>query len=752
MSRMQIGNLNYSIKADTTQLNESATLTRQQMRDVRRVMEETKDPAQRLQEQIDRLTTIFQMGAITAEQYEAAVANVHARSPEGQEKERLRLEAEAEAKRKAAEAEAEYQSRLREGEAISRSVRTAEEARNDTIEDLTRHLREGTITQETFNRRMDQLDTDKIRRLKEEEERHNEALREAKRLTQEVETEEEQRARRLDHLNDLMRRGYLTQDAYNRQLDRIRQPNLMGGLRDAARDLSSSMPGVSQATSAFAAAGGGAAAGALAVGLGAVIAAGAGVIYTMHQISEQSREIDTITDSASKLGMTFSELGTLRLSLSQTSGLDEGAIDNALQRMTVGLHEANTKQAGGVFDSLQAMGLDAGELLKRGPVDALKEIMAHTQELQSPTDQLIVAYELFGKQGAALVSSLRDGPEELERMAQWAEQTGMNLSQAQAEGVGAANDAWEEMQMITTGMFRQMSAELAPVFQVIAEYVKSGSGEFSAMKDMLPGIIDMTAQFAGWLYDGYEVVDLTRKTLWNMTQLDFSQIGVDIANALDFGTGQRNLEAITKARQDAMTAAAEKQRNKENSDSVLAEHERKKEAEKRAIEEKKAKEREALQEQRAKEREAEQERKAAEREAEQEKKRVAQEADAERVKSFQEADKLLEKHKEGYALAKQMAQIDDLRMKGMLTGRDHAMMKQKLVEDEAAKDVKRAEAKTATRGSAEEYEIFRAMQSQTTDKQIIEMREQKTLMKINNENIARLVRAVEGGKKPMRIR
>jgi hypothetical protein len=677
MSRTQIGNLNYSIKADTSQLNEAATLTRQQMRDVRRVMEETKDPAHRLQEQIDRLTTIFNLGAITAEQYEAAVANVHARSPEGLEK---------------------------------------------------------------------------ARRLKEEEDRHNDTLREAKRLMQEVETEEEQRARRLDHLNDLLRRGYLTQDAYNRQLDRIRQPNLMGGLRDAARDLSSSMPGVSQATSAFAAAGGGVAAGALAAGLGAVIVAGAGVAYTMHQISEQSREIDTITDSASKLGMTFRELGTLRLSLSQTSGLDEGSIDNALQRMTVGLHEANTKQSGAVFDSLQAMGLDAGELLKRGPVEALKEIMAHTQELQSPTDQLVVAYELFGKQGAALVSSLRDGPEELERMAQWAEQTGMNLSQAQAEGVGAANDAWEEMQMITTGMFRQMSAELAPVFQVLAEYIKDGSGEFSAIKDSFPAIIDMTAQFAGWLYDGYEVVDLTRKTIANMISLDFSQIGTDFANAFDFGTGQRNLEAITKARQDAMTAAAEKQRINENSESVLAEHERRKEAEKRAIDEKKAKEREALQEQRAKEREAEQERKAAEREAEQERKRIAQEADAERVRSFQEADKLLEKHKEGYALAKQMAELDDLRMKGMLTSRDHAMMKQKLVEDEAAKDVRRAEAKTATRGSADEYEILRSMQSLQTDQQIVEMRKQETLLKISNDKLDRLVRAVEGGKKPMRIR
>ena len=276
--------------------------------------------------------------------------------------------------------------------------------------------------------------------------------------------------------------------------------------KSGASDVAKAIPGVGQVTSSVSSlasslSGAAAAAGpvGIAIAAGAAVALG-GVValgFAWHNVSEEMKRIDEISDSAQKLGMTFRDLSNVRLSLSETSGLDQGAIDNAMQRMQVGLADASSKQSGDLFDKLAASGLDAGELLKMGPAKALEEISAKTRDLKNPTDQLVLAYELFGKQGAALVTSLREGPDAMRSMADFADKVGMNLTQAQAEGVGAANDAWGRLEMVATGAWRQISAEAAPVLEVIYNAIADGTSEFSVYLDYLPAIVDSTAATNG---------------------------------------------------------------------------------------------------------------------------------------------------------------------------------------------------------------------------------------------------------------
>jgi hypothetical protein len=322
-----------------------------------------------------------------------------------------------------------------------------------------------------------------------------------------------------------------------------------------------------------------------AVLVGGIVAVG----MAWHNVSEEMKRIDEISDSANKLGMTFRDLSNMRLSIGESSGLDAGTIDSAMQRMQVGLAEASSKQSGDLFDKLAASGLNAAQLLKQGPAKAMEEIAAKTQALQSPTDQLLLAYELFGKQGAAIVSSLRDGPGAMQEMAAYADRVGMNLSQAQAEQVGAANDAWDRMGMVATGAWRQIAAEASPVLTVIYESIAEGTSQFSVYLQYLPAIIDGGAMFAGTLADVYELASLVQTTLHNITTLNWTEVGKDIESAFTFDRGAKNVAAIQKARDEAAEQARNKDKFRTESESVFAEAERKKELAKEQAEiEKKA--------------------------------------------------------------------------------------------------------------------------------------------------------------------
>jgi hypothetical protein len=734
-------------------------------------MEETKSPAAVLQDQLDRLTTIFDAGAITAEQYEKAVANVHAKSPAGieaankLEQERAKaIEDAAAAAEEAARVERERQAVLDRGAAVTKSYLTEEERHESQMRELKLLLDQNAITQETYNRAaarapgLVRATADAERNAASAERERNEAMKRGESIMRDVMTDEERHAENLKELKRLLDQNAISQDTYNRAADRSRrthlgdgpQRNLGGGLKEMAADVSQSLPGVASASRLFAAAGGGAAAASLAAGLGAIVAVGVGTAHVISKVNEQAREIDTVSDAAAKLGMSFRDLNTARLSLSQTSGLDTGAIDNSLQRMQVGLHEAKTTGKGDVAETMEKLGLDAGQLLKAGPVEALEQIMEKTRELKNPTDQLMVAYTLFGKQGAALVSSLRDGPEELQRMATWADQVGLNLTEAQAAGVGAANDAWEEMQMITTGMYRQIAAELAPVLQVVAEYVMSGSGAFSSMKDFIPPIVDGTAYFAGSLYDAYEAADLTRKMLHNIITLNFSQIGTDIEKAVDFGTGARNVAAIQKARDEAAAKAFQAQQEKElakNAEAVWEKSEQKKaqlsernqaiESQRDAVKKTAAEKLEAdrkaaldLEKQKIKERE----------QAEQ--KRIQAETQA-HERAVQLAESLHSKYTKNFDLSKRLSDVDDLRKRGLINQKDHSKFRDELLEEEARKDTKRATVATATRGSTEEYALVKQGQDNKIDQQLVEHRKQTLIHQHNQRELASIRKALE---------
>lgn len=334
---------------------------------------------------------------------------------------------------------------------------------------------------------------------------------------------------------------------------KIDRPAIAGGVRLPpvipqvnASGVTSAMGGVS---AAGVAAGAAVAAAFVAVGV-AVIGAAA----TIRGVRDQMGEIDATADAAKRLGFEFNELVQLRMAIGRSTGMDDSQIDSALSKMQLNLQAAKSG-SGALAEQLKSLGLDAGQLLEAGPVEAMKQISAAAQQMKSPIDQNRLAFDLAGKAGVALAQSLRDGPEAIDEAATKAKQLGLTLSQAQTEQVGAANDAWEDMQLIATGVFRQIAAEVSPVITAISTSITDVGMSFGGWQSALPTIVDNTVLFTGAVYDAYELVTGVYTTLYKLSNLDFSGAGETIKSALDVSTGVNMLAKVQEAR-DAAAAAA----------------------------------------------------------------------------------------------------------------------------------------------------------------------------------------------------
>lgn len=279
----------------------------------------------------------------------------------------------------------------------------------------------------------------------------------------------------------------------------------------------------------------------------ATAAVAAGV--TIRGVREQFLVIDEMAKSASAAGVAFRELAAFRFAGGE-AGLGPEQADKALAKMQVTLTEAR-KNGGALDQQLRALGLDAGQLLQAGPIEAMKQLSTATVGLKSPADQLTLAYKVFGKEGLAVLNVLKGGPDALSASLQVAEQLGLTLSDSQAKQVEAANDAWGRMELIATGAFRQIAAEVSPVITIIVESITGVATGFSGWQTYLPPIVDSLAMVAGNLYDVVELANSFWIALAKASAWDFSGAAESLRAGLDFGTGSDLVSSIQQARDQA---------------------------------------------------------------------------------------------------------------------------------------------------------------------------------------------------------
>jgi hypothetical protein len=206
------------------------------------------------------------------------------------------------------------------------------------------------------------------------------------------------------------------------------------------------------------------------------------VTASLRKVGDELERIDKIAKTSRKLGLLTKDLIGIRFAAAEMSGMAEGQVDVALQRMTRRLADAASKskdfslsmdgqvvKLSGVRAALKKVGLSAEELNAKGPAAAFRDISDAMKELENPADKLLLSFQLFDTEGAALATTLSGGSEAIDQMQQKAESLGLTFSDLEANKVEAANDAMFELKATFGSIATEITFLLIPAIDALTD-------------------------------------------------------------------------------------------------------------------------------------------------------------------------------------------------------------------------------------------------------------------------------------------
>lgn len=223
------------------------------------------------------------------------------------------------------------------------------------------------------------------------------------------------------------------------------------GLAKAAKPLKRFSAGIARGIGQFAKYG--VAAGAVAIGGMALL------------VKSQLASIDATAKLSDRLGIATEDLQRLRHA-AEITGVSSAGLDKSIDMFVRRLGEAK-QGTGEALRALESLGLEVDDIIAAGPAEAFKIIADSMTNLGSKSEKAAVAYQLFGRQGAALVNTLNLGRTGIEQLGAEADKLGLSFNRIDAAKVEAANDSFTRLKAVFGGIITIITVKLAPFIEVL---------------------------------------------------------------------------------------------------------------------------------------------------------------------------------------------------------------------------------------------------------------------------------------------
>ena len=192
---------------------------------------------------------------------------------------------------------------------------------------------------------------------------------------------------------------------------------------------------------------------------GAAAAASLAALYTVT-----AGNIDEQAKFADKIGVSTDALGGLHHAADLT-GVSTGNMNLGLQRMTRRVAEA-AQGTGTAVDALDALNLSAEDLNQLSPDEQFLAIADAMGEVEGRSEQVRLAFKLFDSGGVALLNTMDMASDGIREAMEQAEHLGIALNRIDAaQGRKNANDAFDVMTKVSSGISRQLTVAFAPAVQ-----------------------------------------------------------------------------------------------------------------------------------------------------------------------------------------------------------------------------------------------------------------------------------------------
>ncbi|MTI13119.1 phage tail tape measure C-terminal domain-containing protein [Sansalvadorimonas verongulae] len=227
---------------------------------------------------------------------------------------------------------------------------------------------------------------------------------------------------------------------------------------------------------------------------GAAVTAAAGL--TAIYVS-QSNSIDQQAKFADKIGISTEALSGLRHA-AELTGVSNQKLDMGLQRMTRRVAEA-ANGTGEAVKALEELGLSAEELNQLSPDEQFKRIAGAMEDVEGRSNKVRLAFKLFDSEGVGLLNTLDLGADGLSAMQLEAEALGISLSRVDAAKIEQANDQMYRVGQLSKGVSMQLTAELAPIVEGLANEWLGAAQEAGGMGSVIGKVVDYGVSAVGQL-------------------------------------------------------------------------------------------------------------------------------------------------------------------------------------------------------------------------------------------------------------
>ena len=224
----------------------------------------------------------------------------------------------------------------------------------------------------------------------------------------------------------------------------------------------------------------------VAVGVAAV-AAGAAMTTALYK--NQSAIIDRLAKTADALGVTTENLQALR-HMAGLAGVESTELDVAIQRMSKGLGDAALK-GGAAADALENIGVNIADVVNLSADEQMEILAEALASVESHAEKASLASDLFGRNGLRMLKVLNQLEDEgLQPTIDSIDAMGAALSRVDAAAVEDANDSMAIAMEAASGLAKELTVELAPIVQAVADaftnWVTESGGLRAKLEELEP--------------------------------------------------------------------------------------------------------------------------------------------------------------------------------------------------------------------------------------------------------------------------
>lgn len=230
-------------------------------------------------------------------------------------------------------------------------------------------------------------------------------------------------------------------------------------------------------------------------------AAGAAAAGGLALLTRQSWKTITATHMvARRLNMATKTLSSFQYAVRQTQG-DPERLAEGIQELMQRLGEAMKAKTGSAFDELGILGMDAADLIRKGPAKAIMELSDRINEIPSAAERAFAWDELMGGDSRELLNFLTMGSKRMQALMAEADKLGVSFTDLSAQKIQMANRALTKVKSVLIGVGNTIAIQVAPHVEVLGERLASLATQSEGFANKIVNGMRWIAKISGIVVD-----------------------------------------------------------------------------------------------------------------------------------------------------------------------------------------------------------------------------------------------------------